>query len=272
MEVMVSLSDNKLHVLKTLKPDSAITLFHGTSLGVALDMCHNGIDGRRKQHRLYPHYSSNAKGERVMVDRGVFCSMDLKVSKTFGHYCLKFKTVAKNVVNIFPSLDVTHDSRRTFKDMYPDSFRPEVSFNFINDREKQGLFIGVVRPNQIERVYAYDYTTNKWESMTVDQFVEKYSTMAKFDIKPLNMSALPTASLDMLVDHLMERYPDADRADMIDNLSYMVNQAKTFEGQIDVLETWATYPVAKKICTDMRAKGYIPKLPSSGTKTIYSGM
>ena len=82
MEIYVSLSDSKLNVLKNLKPDSVITLFHGASFGVALDMCHNGIDGRRKLYRHYPHYTTNAKGERIMVDRGVFCTHDLKVAKT----------------------------------------------------------------------------------------------------------------------------------------------------------------------------------------------
>ena len=272
MKIYVSLSDSKLNVLKNLKPDSTITMFHGTSFGVALDMCHNGIDGRRKQHRLYPHYITNAKGERIMVDRGVFCTHDLKVAKTFGKVCLKFKTTAKNILNIFPSLDVTREARDAWKEFYPKSFRPEVSFNFIRDKEKQGLFVGTVRPRQIERIYVYDDQTNKWDSLTREQFIELHAKRAKFEIKDLNMDSLKDASFDTFVQMMQRDYPSLTEADVLDNVVYHMDRVKTFEAQIAVLENWATYPVAKKICVDMRARGLLPKLPSSRTTTKYSGM
>ena len=272
MEIYVSLSDSKLNVLKNLKPDSVITLFHGASFGVALDMCHNGIDGRRKLYRHYPHYTTNAKGERIMVDRGVFCTHDLKVAKTFGQVCLKFKTVAKNILNIFPSPDVTREARKTWKEFYPGSFRPEVSFNFIRDSEKQGLFVGTARPNQIERVYVYDNQTYKWSSLTREQFIEQYAKKAKFEIKDLTMSDLKDASFDTLVRMMQRDYPSLTEADVLEDVIYRMDNVKTFEAQIAVLENWATYPVAKKICVDMRARGLLPKLPSSRTTTKYSGM
>lgn len=255
MKTLVSLS-NKLHDLKTLKPDTVLTLYHGSTFQVIVNMCLNGIDGKQAQTRKYPHYVTKASG-RVSIDRGLFCSHDLRIAKTFGPVCVKFKTLAKNIVHIFPEKSVVKNARSFASPMYPKSFKPEVSFNFLNDKEKQGLFIGVVRPDQIERVYVFE---SKWLSMTPQEFLSNYQGSAS--PSDLTMRDFHDASVESIVRAMQSQYPGLDRDLIIQDIVFTVSHAQSLHDQIEALTRYAPYSVAKKICFDLRKRGLIDKLPS----------
>lgn len=96
----ISISSKRSTIIN-LKPDSVITLFHGTNQKNAVDMCVNGIDARKSTYQLYPHYVNNGQ-EKRMVSRGLFVTHDLKIAKSFGNNILKFRNIGKKLDVYFP--------------------------------------------------------------------------------------------------------------------------------------------------------------------------
>lgn len=137
----------------TMQPDTPITVFHGTSIAQAMEFCVNGIDARKRHHRLYPHWD---QGE--YVSRGIFVTTTLKVAISFGDAVLKFKVLAKNLHYQYPSPASQRQADDVFRPDYPKSFRPGTSFNLLGpSKEKQALFRGLVSPRAIEKVYLINY-------------------------------------------------------------------------------------------------------------------
>jgi hypothetical protein len=269
MIVNIALAKSKRKVMETLKADSVITLFHGSNSKATLDMCINGIDGRAVTHRLYPH-GVKVNDEMREVNRGIFVTWDLKVARSFGNNVIKFKTVAKNIIHIFPGMDTIHNARSNIN-QFKDSFRPEVSYNFLMDREQQGLYIGVASPRSIECVYDYSLESSQYTKLSREEYIAKYKPTTDHTERFLDADSHKNATLETLVKSVLKEYGDAHTASsVIDTLIEELKYSKSFESQIYALNFYAPYSVAKKIVVEMRNKGLVPKLPSQGTKRILS--
>ncbi len=148
---------NKRGDIVHLQPNTVVTLFHGTSLDVALKMCQEGIDGNEPVGRVQQH-DLELKGKFDSFFSGLFVTGTVETASKFGHYVIKFKTLAKNLHYQFEYKPDSFDQMT--KDDYPKSFRPEVSWDLLNSGpEPQALFKGFVSPRSIEKVY--DFFRNK---------------------------------------------------------------------------------------------------------------
>lgn len=155
-----------------MKPNSVITVFHGTTADDAYNFCLNGIDARKQQrYRIYPHVSGGKP-----IKFGIFVAPDLKTSQKFGSVSLKFKTLGKNLIYRYPTVMNKDNSHELYKNSYPKSFRPTVSYDMLdNGVEPQAIYIGLLSPRAIEKLFVYDYKTHAWNSMLPQQYIQQYS-------------------------------------------------------------------------------------------------
>ncbi|MEI8270539.1 MAG: hypothetical protein WCG45_04160 [bacterium] len=181
MEFKEWLNESHRGEIARLQPDSVITVFHGTDGDTAYDFCLNGIDGKKNTHRIYPHISGGKP-----LKFGLFVAPDLKTAQKFGSVIVKFKSLGKNLIYRFPVEMKKYNSSEFYKKQYPDSFRPIVSYDML-DRgvEPQALFIGMVSPRAIEKVFSYTYSDNKWLSFSPQEYIDYY--LNKNKNKPTNI-------------------------------------------------------------------------------------
>lgn len=167
---------SKRNDIANLQPDTVVTIFHGTSQEVALKMCENGIDGNEPVGRIQQH-DLELNGKINWYFSGLFVTSTVETASKFGHYVIKFKTLAKNLHYQYESI---HDSfKQLSEEDYPNSFNPQVSWDLLNEgSEPQALFKGFVSPRSIEKVY--DFFRHKTYSR--DEFVLEHKK--KID-KPL---------------------------------------------------------------------------------------
>lgn len=170
MEFKEWLNEGHRGEIAKLQPDSVITVFHGTDGDTAYNFCLNGIDAKKNTHRIYPHISGGKP-----LKFGLFVAPDLKTAQKFGSVILKFKSLGKNLIYRFPTEMKKYNSSEFYKKQYPDSFRPIVSYDML-DRgvEPQAIFMGLLSPRAIEKVYSYSYSDNKWSAFSVQEYIDSY--------------------------------------------------------------------------------------------------
>lgn len=159
--------EGKKQEIENLQADTVISVFHGTTVQYAYSFCTNGIDAKHINHwRVYGNHLSG--GKRLKF--GIFVAPDVNTAFKFGSCVVKFKTTGKNLIYQFPaemSKSDKHISKR-----YPNSFRPSVSDQMLtNSVEPQALFIGLVSPRAIEKVYRWEQGTGSI-SMTREEFIQ----------------------------------------------------------------------------------------------------
>lgn len=141
------LTESQRSDIENLKPDSRITVYHGSDIATITDFARFGIDAKKpKRMRLYPHWIAGKQ-----PTRGIFVSPDLETAMAFGKSVVKFTVLGKD---LYPAFSHRHD--KYFAKKFPNSFRPGVSDDMLNrgkGKESQALFIGLVSPRQIEKVY-----------------------------------------------------------------------------------------------------------------------
>ena len=168
------LNEDKRKEIANLQPNSIITVFHGSTHENIYNFCLNGIDAKKPTYRLYPHISGGNP-----LKFGLFVAPDLNTAQKFGSVVIKFRTLGKNLIYRFPVEMKDYNDRGFYKDQYPKSFRPVVSHDML-DRgvEPQALFIGLLSPRAIEKVYSLDYKY-KTISMTPQEFISDYQNKNK---------------------------------------------------------------------------------------------
>jgi hypothetical protein len=157
--------------ISQLQPNSVITVFHGTDKDTAYEFCLNGIDAKKPQrYRKFPHISGGSP-----IKFGLFVAPDLETAQKFGNTILKFKSLGKNLIYRFP-VEMKQYNKGFYKSQYPKSFRPSVSYDMLDKGiEPQAIFVGMVSPRAIEKIYLYDYQNAIWNSMSREEYIEKYS-------------------------------------------------------------------------------------------------
>ena len=147
---------SKISKIYKLKPDTVLSIFHGSTYKNIYQFIKHGIDGKRRTGRSYPHFVSIDDKEPVMINRGLFISPFLKTALDFGRAVIKFKTEAKNLYNVFPTLKNIREDKKMWKDKFPKSYDPGLSA-FLSGKawnsEPQALFRGLQSPRSIEKVY-----------------------------------------------------------------------------------------------------------------------
>lgn len=173
---IIDIIESKKDKIKNLKSDTVLTVFHGTDIDTAIEMCEQGIDARQQMHRKYPHFISRG-GKNEMVNRGLFVTPSLKTALDFGNTVLKFPVLAKNLYSPFPSPDIIRKDRQVAQKWFPNSFRPEVSNSLlIKGSEPQALFRGLLSPRAIQMVYLANYDeSGQFTAGTVGEFQTKMS-------------------------------------------------------------------------------------------------
>lgn len=254
------------HDIATMQPDTPLTVFHGTDIDHAMEFCVNGIDARQRHHRLYPHWD---QGE--YVNRGLFVTTTLKVAIGFGQVVLKFKVLAKNLHNQYPSPKSQRQANDVFRQDYPKSFRPGASWNLLGaGNEKQALFRGLVSPRAIEKVFLvrYDkegnYSNGRYDeykaAISPAEFLQLFTSKGtkaphKLMIEPQQLNLTPDDLLTMLVKkygRMSKRGEDTAWIENIIREAIDPARHKTYQSQIQGLMSFSggtaiPYSVAKRL-------------------------
>ena len=154
-----------------LQPSTVLTVFHGTSQDDAYNFCLNGVDAKKyQQYRIYTHISGGKP-----IKFGLFVAPNLKTAQKFGNVVIKFKSLGKNLIYRFP-VEMGKENKGYWKEKYPKSFRPSVSQDLLDYRgvEPQSIYIGLLSPRAIEKVYVYMYDNYTWKPMTREEYIEEY--------------------------------------------------------------------------------------------------
>lgn len=156
---------SRLSDVENLQPDTPVQVFHGSDLEHVVTMVRNGIDGRKRVNRQYPHWQAQGNkpgGKRLMVNRGLFVAPDLGTALKFGRVAIRFVALGKDLFPIYPSPEKIRAENKIWSKTYPNSFRPSVTAYLTGaawGTEPQALFRGRTSPRAISMVY-----------LTVDQY------------------------------------------------------------------------------------------------------
>lgn len=172
-------------VTDALKPDTKLTVYHGTNEPSIKKMLTGGIDATKVNYRMYN------QGR----ERGLYVTDDFNTAKKFGNYIIEFECLGKD---LFPTARwgtgrKDFRSNKYFIDdvdkKYPDSFRKFTSSTFRDPSEPQAMFIGFIPVKSINKVYHFNYgeKSQPIKEMTVDEVKEKLN-IDGFDWN-LNMTA-----------------------------------------------------------------------------------
>jgi hypothetical protein len=134
---------------ENLRKTDRHTVYHGTDLRHLPELV-NGFDATKMKGRTYntrPH-------------KGMFVSPELAIAKKFGQVVLELEIPARFLHGRDWAGKPLHPkTQEQAEEMYPDSFRPNLSW-MLETGEPQALLLGLVSPRQIRRVF-YD---GKWYS------------------------------------------------------------------------------------------------------------
>jgi len=164
--VSEAISDNQRSKIQNIQPNDIITVYHGATLSDA-DLFVNGFDATQVRPRQYG-------GSR---HAGLFVTLDPEVAAKFSHYgqlIFELEVRAKNLHgtdysgNIGRKQDTNPDD--LYRDKYPRSFRPYLSATMLQSHEPQALLLGLVRPNQIKRIYYDPSIKGKGQWYTREEF------------------------------------------------------------------------------------------------------
>jgi hypothetical protein len=137
--------------LENLKPSDWLTVYHGTPTGRIFEFI-NGFDANKEKPR---HYNAPRH-------KGLFVSPDPDLAKRFGStmMVLELRVKAKNLHGVDYSGNIGRELKKRdqgleewTKEKFPNSFRPYLTMTMLQKVEPQGLLRGLVKPNQITRVW-----------------------------------------------------------------------------------------------------------------------
>jgi len=153
--------------IQNLKANTVITVFHASDESTAYDFVRNGIDGKDRTHRKYPHYIGDPKGGKpLIVNRGLFVASDLRTAVSFGRAIIRFQATPKTLFPIFPSPEKINEENKHWQQFFPKSDYPALSAYLSGkawQTEPQALFRGTLSPRAIERVYLAEDNYSKHE-------------------------------------------------------------------------------------------------------------
>jgi hypothetical protein len=156
--------------LTRLKPNQKVILYHGTTLTDAKEMI-NGFDTNKM---VRSHYHS-----RGYSYRGMYVAPE--PLNSFGYVMFKLALRTNNLHGTDFSANITRPSdpqydkesaahrKKWSKEMYPDSFRPDLSRTLLQRTEPQALYRGIVSPDMILGVKVRG---GDW--MTREEFIRAY--------------------------------------------------------------------------------------------------
>lgn len=176
MEIRQLFENNQEDEIANLQPDSVISVYHGTSHKDAAKFAWQGIDGRMRTHRLYPHFIG-VGSQRQMVNRGLFVTANINTALSFGRIIVEFLAKGEDLYYQFPSPDSIRKARQWTQKKYPNSFRPEVSYHLLEpSTEPQALFRGLVPTNDVIQFHSSDYDKQgKYHQPMRNKVVEVFS-------------------------------------------------------------------------------------------------
>jgi hypothetical protein len=266
--------------IKKLQPDSMIPVYHGTSIDTAIEFAEEGIDGRTRVARKYPHYIG---GE--MINRGLFVTTNFFTATTFGQIIIRFSARGKDLYYHFPAPETIKQIRADTAKKYPESFRPEVSDSLLDKSpEPQALFRGLVSPKTIYSFYlvAYD-STGDYIGGRYGEYQEEYSRSEFIDWfynayqkrKGVHSKRVPSEpltepqeklSLGEFLDRIKERF-NIDSEEILDLIKRAIEGSKTYEQQIHNLSHFPggkiiSYSVAKHLLPQILRVTDIEKAPN----------
>lgn len=197
-------------VTDKLKPDTKLTVYHGTNEPSIKKMLTGGIDATKVNYRKYN------QGR----ERGLYVTDDFNTAKKFGNYIIEFECLGKDLFPTarFGASKETRSDKKTNEYMdtkYPDSFRKFTSYTFRNPSEPQAMFIGFIPVKSINKIYHFDYgeKSQPIKEMTVDEVKEKLN-IDGFDWN-LNMSAEEVIQeLSTIEDYPVEKIIEALKMDL----------------------------------------------------------
>jgi hypothetical protein len=176
MEIRQLFENNQEDEIANLQPDSVISVYHGTSLKDSVKFAWQGIDGRMRTHRLYPHFIG-VGSQRQMVNRGLFVTANINTALSFGRTVVEFLARGEDLYYQFPSPDSIRKARQWTQKKYPNSFRPEVSYHLLEpSTEPQALFRGLVPTKDVIQFHSSDYDKQgKYHQPMRNKVVEVFS-------------------------------------------------------------------------------------------------
>lgn len=168
---------------RSLKPDTKLTVFHGTNENNLKNMLFGGIDATKVHYRMYN------QGR----ERGLYVTDNLDVAKSFGNWIIEFNCYGKDLypTSTFGASKEMRNNKeyqKFLEDKYPNSFRKFTSYMLDNANEPQAMFIGYIPIKKISKIYNFKYGENKQplKEYTVDEVI-KMMDLESFDWD-LNMS------------------------------------------------------------------------------------
>lgn len=176
MEILQLYENQQEHEIANLQSDSVVSVYHGTDHKTAAKFAWQGIDARMQVSRLYPHYIGIG-GKKQMVNRGLFVTADLNTAISFGRVVIKFFAKGEDLHFQFPSPELVRRERSFSQKRYPNSFRPEVSYNLLEpSNEPQALFRGLIPTHDIIQVFSTDYDEEgNYHQPMRNEYVAKFS-------------------------------------------------------------------------------------------------
>jgi len=217
----IHLVESKISDIKKLQPNTVLSLFHGSTEENIYNFCVNGVDAKKSVHRLYPH---QVGGKRVT--RGLYVTPDIETAFHFGQVVIKFKAMGKDLYPMYGQRTKLKGDDM-MKKKYPDSFRPEVSYDMLErgkGQESQALFLGFISPRQIEKVYIIDGS----KKFNRKEYIEYIDSKRKINIDD---SIIEPQDIDISVDDAVDAiYQYHNRRYNKDKIKYLlVQNAKSGE-------------------------------------------
>ena len=129
--------------LKNLKESDVLLVYHGTQESHVPDLV-NGFDANKRMPRYFnaPRHS------------GLFVAPTEKDTGSFGSIVLEIKVRAKNLHGTDYGGNIGRDTGMDdyYRKLFPNSFRPALSYSLTQAVEPQAILRGLVSPTQIKRV------------------------------------------------------------------------------------------------------------------------
>ena len=224
------LHEGQMANIKTMQPETVITVFHGTDHKTAYEFCLNGIDAKAKVHRIYDQHISGGKKLKF----GLFVAPDLKTAQKFGRVIVKFKAQGKNLINKFPvEMKVSDRPDSFYRKELPKSFRPSTSYELadLKSIEPQAIYIGLLSPRAIEKVFVYEYSRNTWTPMSREDYIDYYP---KTDSKnTVYKSLFEPQEYNISLEDFVKRIADSEETtpeSILDTLKYIYKKNKYLTG------------------------------------------
>lgn len=289
------LYEGQEETIANLRPDSVVKVFHGTSMDQAVEFAEEGIDAKKRVPRHYPHWVGSAS-RRLMVNRGLFVTIDLKTALQFGDAVIKFSALGKDLHYAFPSPDLIRQARKYAAKKYPNSFRPEVSYELLDrSPEPQALFRGLLSPRAIEKVYLVHYTESGEyvsgvrigeynASFNREKFIEWFYQYQKKSGRPQYQIRSPDKplvepqeriSLEELLKRIEQKY-QVEQDYALELMQDAVSNQSTYRQQIEGLANFAggpvlTYSVAKRLLPEVLKAVNVQRAPNIQEPEQYHG-